>query len=340
LIVPALSVLLPCYNAAETLDEALDSLTKQTFSDFEIIAVDDGSQDNTKVILQRWAQSDRRVQILSQPHGGIVAALNAGLTYCQAPYIARMDADDRIHPNRFQLQLQYLEEHPEIAVVGCQVQGFPKENVQRGFADYLDWLNSLQSSNDFQREIFIESPLAHPGVMFRRTRVEQAGGYQDHGWAEDYDLWLRLYLQGEHFASLPQVLLQWRQHPGRLTFLDDRYSLANFQRAKSFYLVRGPLRGRDAVLVWGAGLTGRRFCRQLLLDQAPVVSFFDVDEHKIGRRYHGLPVGAPEMLPVWWQRYAHPILLVAVGARGARPYLRTRLNPLGLTEGIDWWFVA
>jgi len=106
---PAVSVLLPCYNVAGTLSEALDSLVSQTFADFEVIAVDDGSSDMTAAILEEWASRDSRFRLLSQLHGGIIPALNAGLAVCRVPYVARMDADDRCQPERLGARVCVLE---------------------------------------------------------------------------------------------------------------------------------------------------------------------------------------------------------------------------------------
>jgi len=337
---PAVSVLLPCYNVAGTLSEALDSLVSQTFADFEVIAVDDGSSDTTAAILEEWASRDSRFRLLSQPHGGIIPALNAGLAVCRVPYVARMDADDRCQPERLARQIAFLEAHPEVAVVGCLVRGYPPGQVRQGFCLYLEWLNSLVSDADIRREIFVESPLAHPSVVFRREWVEQVGGYQEHGWPEDYDLWLRLYLAGARFAKVPEVLLDWRESPERLTRRDGRYALENFLRAKAYYLGRGPLIGCEAVIIWGAGMIGRRLSKYLVRQGAPLVAFVDVDPRKIGRARRGLPILAPSALPEWWQRYDHPIVLAAVGARGARPLIRAQLAAFGLCEGRDWWNVA
>lgn len=337
---PCVSVLFPCYNAAATLNEALDSLTCQTLSDFEIIAVDDGSTDATLQILQSRAALEPRLRILPQPHAGIIAALNAGLAQCAAPVIARMDADDRACPERLEKQVAFLRAHPKIDVVSCRVVGFPADQVRQGFAIYLEWLNALLSDEAIRREIFIESPLPHPSLAFRQEALLGVGGYQDHGWAEDYDLLLRLYLQGAHFAKHPEVLLEWREHSQRLTRTDPRYSLENFLRAKAFYLVRGPLAGRDAVMLWGAGMAGRRLGKQLSRQGAPLVAYFDIDPRKIGRTRRGLPILPPEALLDWWARYANPVILATVGARGARPLVRQRLANMGLQEGRDWWGAA
>jgi len=337
---PAISILMPCYNAAGTIEEALTSLANQTLTDYELVAVDDGSSDQTPTILNRWAGQDPRIHILTQPHTGILEALNNGLAVCRAPYVARMDTDDRSHPDRLELQVQYLDNHPNTAVVGTLVAGFPANQVRRGFQIYLDWLNALVSDESIRREIFIESPLAHPSVAFRRELVIQAGGYQEHGWPEDYDLWLRLYCSGVHFAKIPRVLLEWRERPQRLTRIDSRYSLENFLRAKAYYLARGPLLDREAVVIWGAGMIGRRLSKHLLRQGCSLVAFVDIDPGKIGRTRRGRPIIAPTDLPALWSQYTNPVLLAAVGARGARAIIRARLVEMGLREGQDWWGVA
>jgi glycosyltransferase involved in cell wall biosynthesis len=337
---PTVSVLIPCYNTADTLKEALESLRSQTFADFEIVAVDDGSTDDTAAILKAWQAQDERLHVIHQAHAGIIAALNSGLSACQAPLVARLDSDDRCYPERLACQAAFLEAHPDVDVAGCLVQGFPPDQVREGYRIYMEWLNSLVTDGDIRREIFVESPLAHPSVIFRRSVIEQAGGYQERGWAEDYDLWLRLYLDGARFGKVPQVLLAWREHPERLTRLDSRYSLENFLRAKAYYLARGPLAGRSAVMIWGAGMLGRRLSKHLLRQGVPLSAFIDIDPRKIGRTRRGLPILGPEKLAGWWREQSQPALLAAVGSRGAREIIRANLRKLGLLEAEDWWAVA
>lgn len=337
---PQVSVLMPCYNAEETLDESLESLAAQTHPDFEIVAVDDGSSDATLEVLHAWAEKDDRLCVLTIPHGGIIEALNHGLAACKGEFVARMDADDRSHPERLQKQAIYLETSPGTALVSCLVEGFPESDIREGFRIYLQWLNSLIEDADMRREMFVESPVAHPSVMFRREAVQDVGGYQEHGWAEDYDLWLRLFLAGARFGKMPQVLLKWREHPERLTRTDSRYSLENFIRAKVHYMLKAPLVGRDAVILWGAGMMGRRISKHLQRNDVPLVAYIDIDPRKIGSTRRGLPILAPEDLMDLWQSYETPVVLAAVGARGARQLIRERLNAFGLQEALDWWGVA
>jgi glycosyltransferase involved in cell wall biosynthesis len=337
---PRVSVILPCYNSAATLPETLDSLANQTLTDFEVIAVDDGSTDSTLIDLITWAARDSRFRVFPRPHGGVIATANAGLALCQAAFIARMDADDRAHPERLTLQADFLDQNPDVAVVSSLVKAFPAEDVHEGYQIYVEWLNSLVANEEIHREMFVESPLANPSVMMRKAWVEKMGGYHDYGWPEDYDLFLRMYLAGARFEKIPKVLLEWRDHPDRITRTDGRYSTENFLRAKAHYLARGPLANRDAVMIWGAGMVGRRLGKQLQRQNIPLVCYVDIDPKKIGRTRRGLPIIAPDELLLWWKRYENPAILAAVGVRGARGLIRVRLNGMGFIEGQDWWATA
>jgi len=337
---PAVSVLLPCRNAAPTLDEALRSIAGQSLSDFELIAIDDGSTDGTAERLTAWAVQDPRLRLLRIEPRGIIAALNAGLAACQAPVIARMDADDIAEPERLQQQLDLLRARPDIAAAGCLVAGYPPDLLAEGFRVYIEWQNRLIEPAAIGREIFIESPLVHSSMVIRREWLERVGGYQERGWAEDYDLWLRMHLAGARFAKVPAVLLHWRDHPRRLTRTDPRYSVENFLRAKSHYLLQGPLRERDAVIIWGAGQMGRRLAKHLQRGGAPLTAFIDIDPRKLGRQRQGRPIVAPEALPELWQQHRMAVLLACVGSRGARQLIRDRLEAAGLREGSDWWAAA
>ena len=337
---PDVSILLPCYNASSTLEETLTSLAAQSYSNFEVICVDDGSTDDTSAILDAWGGRDARFVVLKKGHGGVVNAANLGLEFCRAEIIVRMDADDRCHPDRVALQRAYLLDHPEVAVVSSLVKGFPDDQIGEGFNLYYQWLNSLISHEDISREIFVESPIANPSAAYRKSMVRDLGGYQDHGWPEDYDLWLRLYLAGARFEKIPQVLLEWREHPDRLTHLDSRYSVENFLRAKAHYLAKGPARNRDGVFVWGAGMTGRRLSKHLVREGLPLVAFVDVDPKKIGGTRRGKPILSSQELLGQWGKYGNPILLTAVRARKAGPLIRASLAELKLVEGVDWWAAA
>jgi glycosyltransferase involved in cell wall biosynthesis len=332
---PLVSVLMPCYNAAPTIESAMRSVLRQTLTDFELIVIDDGSTDATPAMLDAY-KSDPRIRVESCPHRGIVDTLNTGINLCQAPLIARMDADDISHPHRLECQLNYMMTHPEVAVCSCLVRMFPRHGLLGGLIHYEGWLNSLASHDDIARDLFVESPMAHPSVMMRRADLIELGGYQDHGWAEDYDLWLRYCESGRRFGTVKRTLVWWRHGPGRLTFTDSRYSVENFLRAKAHYIARRLLGCQRPILLWGAGKIGRRLLRHLLREGLEVQAVIDIDPRKIGRTMRGTPIVSREHL------LSEPgaFIIAAVGSSGAREQIRSYLAGLGSVEIKDFFCAA
>jgi glycosyltransferase involved in cell wall biosynthesis len=338
--IPRVSILLPAYNAEQTIGEAIDSLRAQTYTGIEIIVVDDGSEDRTLRILEEASIDDPRIRAMSIPHSGLIGALNAGLAECRGEYVARFDADDRAIPTRIERQVAFLDQNPEIDVVGSKIRCFPNELVGEGFRVYETWINSLITAEDISREIYIESPLVHPSVTIRRKVLVDIGGYEEHGWPEDYDLWLRLHTCGSRFAKIPDVLHEWRESETRLTRADSRYSVENFIRAKVHYIMKGPLSDRRDVIVWGAGQMGRRISKHLIREDASIHAYVDIDRKKIGSTRRGAPIIAPEDLPAKMAEFDHPWILAAVPSRGARKLIRENLNGMGWVEGCDYICVA
>lgn len=334
------SVLLPVHNAESTLGAAVTSLLRQRHPRFEIIAVDDGSTDGSAALLRTLASGEPRVRVLSPGRVGLIAALNAGLAAAQTDTLVRMDADDIAHPDRLGRQSAYLAAHPDVDVVGCLVRMFPYPDVGEGFRVYEAWLNGIRTPEDVARDIYVESPLAHPSVAARRGALEAAGGYQDHGWPEDYDLWLRLHTAGRRMGKVPEILLYWREGPGRLTRTDGRYSVENFIRAKAHYLRIGPLSKRPEAIIWGAGQMGRRLSKHLQRAGVTLGAFVDIDPKKVGSTRRGAPIVSPEDLPGVWRGAGRPLVLAAVPSRGARALIRGHLDRMGMVETRDYYCVA
>jgi glycosyltransferase involved in cell wall biosynthesis len=205
---PSISVVVPVYNASRYLRAAIGSVLAQTCRDFELIAVDDGSKDDSKAILESLAAADPRLRIVSRPNTGIVGALNDGLAAAQGEFVARMDADDLALPARFETQLAYLRAHPECVALGTDIlytdpEGDPLIR-HRPALEHDAILAQLLDGNG--------GALIHPTVIFRRAAVEQVGRYrQQFNWIEDLDLFLRLSDVGR-LANLPEVFLHYRQH--------------------------------------------------------------------------------------------------------------------------------
>lgn len=335
-MIPSVSVLLPVRDGAAHLTEAIDSLEGQTFQDFEVLAVDDGSTDTTPELLAAWAARDSRVRIVRQEAAGIVPALERARGMARGPYLARMDADDVCDPVRFAKQLALMEDDPTVVACGCGIEYFPDGAVREGARRYQQWLNASVTPEEITRQIFVECPLAHPTFFLRAEAVEAAGGYRDPGWPEDYDLLLRLWSAGGRLAKVPAVLLRWREGPNRLSRTHPRYAPEAFLACKVHHLGRTLLRGRDGAVVWGAGPVGKAAARAFDEAGTRVLAFVEVDPRKIGQEIHGAPVlDSDEGVKI-----EGALHLAAVGQPGGRDQIKDVLRDAGRTELLDFVAIA
>jgi hypothetical protein len=223
--------------------------------------------------------------------------------------------------------------------VGCLVRSFGDGPLQEGWQRYEAWLNGRRCSEAIARDLFVESPLAHPSVTLRRSALDSVGGYREIDGPEDYDLWLRLVGAGWRLAKVPAVLLEWRDHPTRLTRTDPRYRPEAFIRLKARHLSRGPLGTGQPFWIWGAGRYGRHLARALEAEGREVDAFIDIDPKKIGRTRRGRPVCSPAALAD--QKHRDDLLvLTAVPVPGARTLIRRKLNALGHVELTSYWCCA
>ncbi len=206
---PTISVLMPVYNGSEYLADAVESILAQTFGDFELIVVDDGSTDDSLEILQEYAKRDRRVRLISRPNTGIAGALNDAIATARAPLFARMDADDIALPLRFEKQVAFLEAHPEVVLVGSRVLLIDPYGTSLYESDH----RLTHPEINTQMLSGIGWSVVHPSAMMRAAAARAAGGYRaDRVPSEDLDLFLRLTEIGQA-ANLADILLKYRQHP-------------------------------------------------------------------------------------------------------------------------------
>ncbi len=201
-----ISVLMPAYNAEKFIGEAIESVLKQTFKDFEFIIIDDCSTDNTWKIIQKYAKKDKRIKgFKNDKNLGCTGSLNVGLKKCSGEYIARMDADDVCFNDRFETQLKLF---PKFDVVGGNITLIDSKGKLFGKRIY---------SHDIANTIKIENPLAHPTVMFKRILVEKYGCYSPYlKSSQDYDLWFRFFLKGCKIYNLNSFVLNYRLHKNQI----------------------------------------------------------------------------------------------------------------------------
>lgn len=209
---PLVSVIMPVYNAERYLRLAIESILAQSFIDFEMILIDDGSTDDSAAIIKAYQQKDKRIILLQHAQNtGIVSALNDGIGLAKGQFIARMDADDISQPERLKKQVEFLEQRPDVGVLGSWAEIIDENECRRGSVEIptthiqLTW------------EMCFRCPIIHPSVMVRREILLSVGGYRTtHPHAEDYELWVRIAPLIK-FANLPEYLLQLRKHTANIS---------------------------------------------------------------------------------------------------------------------------
>jgi glycosyltransferase involved in cell wall biosynthesis len=219
---PVISVLMPAYNSERYISAALDSVLAQTFTDFEVVIVDDGSTDGTLATLRKYADRDKRIKLITRPNTGIVGALNDAIAASQGEFLARMDSDDICDPRRFELQLAYMREHPDCVLLGSNVLLMDSDGARIG--PMLD----VCSGHDQIDHALLQGgwPIVHPSVMLRADAVRKVGGYIGKCPNEDHDLFLRLMEIGRG-ENLPELLLHYRKHTSSITVMQDHLISAN-----------------------------------------------------------------------------------------------------------------
>jgi len=339
--VPDVSVLLPAQNASSTVARALASVQKSRDVFCEIVVVEHASVDETRALVEAAARTDSRIRIVTADHTvGLGGALSRGLDSCRAPIVARMDADDIMHPARLAADVEHLRARPHIDVVSCRVQLFPRRDVGQGMRAYVAWQNSVLDADAHAREIFIEQPLCHPATTFRSAVLRDVGGWRDGPFPEDYDLFLRLAAKGHAMEKRDVVQHAWRVHAKQATRTDPRYARDRHAELKVRALVERFSIDERPVCIAGAGKEGGRIGRALVAERITPTLYFDVAPARIGRVRHGAPVRSSSSMANVKEEFPRAFVIAAVGTSGARGVVRTEIARAGFVEGEDFVVVC
>ena len=223
---PKVSILMPVYNTALYLREAMDSMLSQTFTDFELIVLDDCSPDNAEEILDTY-DDPRIVRYRGEKNVGLSNVLNVGIELARGKYIARMDSDDISLPERLQVQVDYLEKHSEVDLASAGMRLFgAKKDI---------WIQE-QNPDKIKIIALFHTPVLHASSMWRKESFEKYGlrFRQEMVPAEDYDLWARALVKGLKLVNMPNVLYKYRMHPNQATLQTDKTSAKSCLVRKEF----------------------------------------------------------------------------------------------------------
>jgi glycosyltransferase involved in cell wall biosynthesis len=332
-----ISVLIPVHNAAATLPDCLHSVLRQSYAHFEIIVIDDGSDDDSGAVLGRLAAQEPRLKVYRQPHAGIVTALNHGLQHCRGTFIARLDADDRMLPERLARQWRFASEHPQIDLLGCRFRLF-RDDAPLSAAQlrYQQWSNSLLDDSAIKHDIWLESVIAPPTFFARHSLFIQLNGYREVAWAEDYDFLLRAYARGARFAKSPEILVEKRDSAGRLYRTDPRCKRPAMLAAKAHFFAHAHwLNGDKELYLAGSGSSARQLATALQTENIRIAGFIDNIHSPVARSVMGIPA--------WWRQSQHVLtllhnpdrnfFLLCLGDVQGRAEQEEQLKTAGLSSG-------
>jgi glycosyltransferase involved in cell wall biosynthesis len=261
---PVVSILMPYKDEARHLEECLKSIVQQSFTGWELIAVDDHSVDEGPEILEYQAIEDPRIRPLKNEGIGIIDALDTAFRKSNGSYITRMDADDIMMPDK----VKKLKEALDINGKGCvsvgHVEYFSESEMGAGYLSYAQWLNDLTSSGSNLKEIYLECPIPSPCWMMHREDLKICNAFLPDVYPEDYDLVFRMKEAGMKVVGIDKVLHRWRDHADRSSRNSVHYADNRFTSLKLHYFIKHELDHYDIPIVWGAGRKGKEISRKLI----------------------------------------------------------------------------
>lgn len=261
---PLVSIIIPFKNVAAYFEECLDSIRKQTYKNWEVIAVNDHSDDNSLEIAKHFSNLDPRFIILSNEKLGIITALRKAYKHSKGDYITRMDADDYMTDHRiFTMVKSLVEKGPGSIAIG-QVRYFSKAGVNDGYARYEKWLNKLTANGTNYQEIYKECVIPSPCWMVHKTDLDASGAFTSNRYPEDYDLAFRFYEKGLTCIPCTQVLHYWRDYSTRTSRTSEHYAQNYFLDIKLHYFLKLEYDPSQTLVIWGAGKKGKTIAHTLV----------------------------------------------------------------------------
>lgn len=234
------------YNAEKYINEAIESILKQTFKNFEFIIIDDCSNDDTLNLIKNYAHQDNRINLIqNKVNKGLTKSLNIGIEHAKGKYIARMDADDISHPERLKTQYNFLEKNEEIILVGTS--GFTiNEN-----GDIIEERDVPLTHKEIEKVIMVVNPMIHSSVMFRKEKIRYIGGYnEDFKKVQDYELWFRSIYNEYRMANLSDRLIYYRTNNKYFERKSLNYRMTALKiRWKGYGLLKTPFYKRYGILI-------------------------------------------------------------------------------------------
>ncbi|PCE63841.1 glycosyltransferase [Sediminicola luteus] len=330
---PKVSILIPFKNTEAYLPQCLDSIIGQTYQNWEVLAVNDHSTDQSRALVQGYAQKDDRIKIFDNNGTGIIEGLRTAYSQAQGNMVSRMDSDDIMKPEKLAYMTQALVQSGPGHVSVGQVKYFSDRGISNGYARYETWLNQLTETGSNYQEIYKECSIPSPAWMTFTEDLDRVGAFEPNLYPEDYDLTFRFYKHGLQCIPCSQVLHLWRDYDTRTSRTSEHYAQNYFLDIKLRYFLELEYDKTRPLVIWGAGNKGKQIARDLQQQNIPFYWICD-NPNKIGKDIYGEPMRPFTFL----QNLAHAQSIITVANEDAQKEIRAYMAQRNMHAMTDYFF--
>lgn len=330
---PLVSILIPYKNTSVYLRECLDSVITQSYTNWEVIAIDDHSTDNSYSLVSSYAMKDARIKTFPNQGNGIIQALRTAYTKSRGSFISRMDSDDVMTPIRIAKMKTDLIHHGLGFLSVGQVGYFSDRGISDGYARYEQWLNSLTAKGSNFSEIYKECVVPSPCWMAHKTDIDACGAFESNRYPEDYDLTFRFYASGLKIIPCNEVLLLWRDYDSRTSRTSPHYAQNYFLDIKLYYFLKLHRNKNKPLSVWGAGKKGKQIV-QMLQEENVGFTWICDNPKKIGKEIYGTLMCSYREL----ENLVNFQSIITVANETEQQEIRNYLDDLGKVAMKDYFF--
>ncbi|MEP3837172.1 MAG: glycosyltransferase family 2 protein [Algibacter sp.] len=327
------SILIPFKNTAEFLGDCIQSVINQTYTNWELIIIDDNSTDAGFSIVENFAKKDSRVKLFKNPGNGIIEALQFAFSQSEGDLISRMDSDDIMRPNKLEIMASSLIQCGKGNLAVGLVHYFAEEGIKAGYKSYEIWLNALTEKGTNYSEIYKECVIPSPCWMLHRDDFIACDAFNPNRYPEDYDLAFRFYKHGLTCIPCNLVLHDWRDYSHRTSRTDEHYAANHFIPLKLDYFLELDYNPEKTLFVWGAGNKGKFIAKTLIEKQIDFEWICD-NPKKIGKDIYGKILRPFKDL----ETIKNTQSIITVANKEAQLEIRSYLNALKLKSVVDYVF--
>jgi len=330
---PLVSILIPFKNTEVFLSECINSILKQTYTNWELIIVDDFSTDGSYQLVEEFAKKYSKITLLKNSESGIIPALQLAFKHSKGDFITRMDSDDIMHPQKIETLTNNLMANKRQSIAIGLVEYFSDTELGDGYKNYETWLNKLTKSGNNFSEIYKECVIPSPCWMIHRDDLIACDAFNPHRYPEDYDLTFRFYEQGYSCIPCDKVLLHWRDYATRSSRTQAHYNQNYFLEIKLHYFLKLDYDVSRPLVIWGAGSKGKTIAKIFIEKDVPFYWICN-NPKKIGKDIYN-----QEMLPIsYLKELKNALSIISVANNDAQTYIKNYMKELNLEPMKDYFF--